>query len=101
MSPRPTPDAGFTLTEALMALVVLALAMSQLPTLVSQLAHRHRQTMVQARATEDALDRVRSVHRGPSVDAVSADDAGLQHVPTLGLEYHTPCQFDNVGRRCL
>lgn len=101
MSPKSPADAGFTLTEAMAALMVLALALSQLPTLVGHLGRMYQQTTETVQASRETRSLSREIRRGRigATESVRGDsDKGKDQ---LDPEYHHPCQFDVVGRRCL
>lgn len=100
-SVRRRPDAGFTLVEALAALVVLALAMGQVSELIGQFVRAVRETRGAVQATTSLLADYRNA------DAV--EGSGQSRI-TIGNdvfildgateELGKPCVFDAVGRRC-
>jgi len=99
---RKTPrDAGFSLTEAIVALLVLSLAMSQLPNLMSLFSGAYRETIESVRIAKESLAASRDLPRPnqstPGIDTAPTDG----RVAVGSLQYHHPCQFDVVGRRCL
>jgi prepilin-type N-terminal cleavage/methylation domain-containing protein len=99
---RKTPrDSGFSLTEAIVALLVLSLAMSQLPNLMSLFSGAYRETVESVRLAKDSLASSRELSR-TSQSTYSVDTAPADGPLSIGsLQYHHPCQFDVVGRRCL
>ena len=99
-SPRKPREAGFTLAEALAALVVLALAMTQVSELVGQFVRATRDTREAARTTSRLLTAYNAA--SPAAGGEGRLAIG-QEVFALNSEAATdgkPCLFDAVGRRC-
>lgn len=101
MSPRAPTDAGFTLTEAMAALMVLALALSQLPSLIGHLGRMYQQTTDTVQASRETRASSREIQRDKGGAAEVARTGANAGAGRSDPEYHYPCQFDVVGRRCL
>jgi Tfp pilus assembly protein PilV len=98
---RKPREAGFTLAEALAALLVLALAMGQVSELVGQFVRATRETREAARATSRLLTAYREA------DAMAGDGPGGITIGDNVFSFNgasdtlgKPCIFDAIGRRC-
>jgi type II secretory pathway pseudopilin PulG len=106
MSCRKRGDSGFTLTEALAALFVLSLALTQLPGLIAQFSGTITRAINDIQSARETLLDYRIKGREPrektSAEIMPAPDEGpVELVSDDRLMLHRACQFDVVGRRCL
>jgi Tfp pilus assembly protein PilV len=94
-------EAGFTLAEALAALVVLALAMGQVSELIGQFVRAIRETRGAAQASASVLAQLR---RASATTAEGQGQVAIgDEVFLFGDPPETqgrPCFFDATGRRC-
>jgi prepilin-type N-terminal cleavage/methylation domain-containing protein len=97
---RVRSDGGFTLTEALAALVVIALAMGQVVELMGQFARAvgaTRTSVEQARSVLSGLEEIESDPES-SGGRIVIDEKTFQ--VTAASPRQGPCTFDATGRRC-
>jgi prepilin-type N-terminal cleavage/methylation domain-containing protein len=88
---------GFTLVEAIVALAVLSLAMTQ----IMQLANLFVRASADVQASLDQSQTVLKSRHGaldaaPAAEAITSTEADV----FAGREFHAQCSFDAAGRRC-
>jgi Tfp pilus assembly protein PilV len=106
MLSRRKGEAGFTLTEALAALFVLSLALTQLPGLIAQFSGTIARAMNNIQSAREALLDYRTIGHEPAEQAFAEPKRTTGKSPDESLSddmlvLHRSSQFDVVGRRCL